>query len=138
MRRLAAYEDYGLRLLTDHGVRVAHPYGVVELIPNHEYLVVTELFEDAEKLGVPVVDDTVIDDGLRLVRRMWDIGVAHRDIKPANLLVGHGRLRLVDVSNLQIRPSRGAGVDLANMMLTLALVSYPIRSTRGAAVLHAG
>ena len=29
------------------------PYGVVELTPNHEYLVVTELFEDAAKLGDP-------------------------------------------------------------------------------------
>jgi serine/threonine protein kinase len=59
---------------------------------------------------------------------MWDIGVAHRDIKPANLLVRGGRLQLVDVSNLQIRPSPWRqAVDLANMMLTLALVTYPDR-----------
>jgi tRNA A-37 threonylcarbamoyl transferase component Bud32 len=128
VRRLAAYEDYALRFLDDHGVPVAHPYGVVELTPSHEYLVVTELFEDAAKLGDPAVDDTVIDDGLRLVRTMWDIGVAHRDIKPANLLVCGGQLQLVDVSNLQIRPSPWRqAVDLANMMLTLALVTYPER-----------
>ena len=67
-----------------------------------------------------------MDDGLRLVRTMRDIGVAHRDIKPANLLVRHGRLQLVDVSNLEIRPSSWRqAVDLANMMLTLSLVSYP-------------
>jgi hypothetical protein len=126
VRRLAAYEDYALRFLSDHGMHVAHPYGVVELMPNHEYLVVTELFEAADKLGVPAVDETIIDDGLRLVRTMRGIGVAHRDIKPANLLVRHGRLQLVDVSSLQIRPSSWRqAVDLANMMLTLALVSYP-------------
>jgi hypothetical protein len=126
VRRLAASEDYALRFLDDHGVRVAHPYGVVELVANHEYLVVTELFEHAAKLGGPVVDDTTIDDGLRLVKRMWDIGVAHRDIKPANLLVVDGRLQLVDASSLEIRPSSWRKtVDLANMMLTLSLVSYP-------------
>jgi hypothetical protein len=33
VRRLAAYEDYALRLLADHGVRVARTYGLVELTP---------------------------------------------------------------------------------------------------------
>ena len=124
VRRLAAYEDYALRFLTDHGVRVAEPFGIVELTANHEYLVVTELFEGAAPLGASPVDVTVIDEGIELVRTLWDIGVAHRDIKPANLLVRDGHLQLVDVSNLQIRPSPWRqAVDLANMMLTLSLVT---------------
>ena len=126
VRRLAAYEDYALRLLDDHGVPVAHSLGVVELIPNEEYLLVTELFEDASKLGELPVTDTVIDSGLGLVHRLREIGVAHRDIKPANVLVRHERLQLVDVSNLEVRPSSWrSSIDLANMMLTLALVTYP-------------
>ena len=35
---------------------------------------------------------------------MWDVGLAHRDIKPANLMVQHGRLRLIDVFFVQVRP----------------------------------
>jgi hypothetical protein len=63
---------------------------------------------------------------LQLVRRFWDICVAHRDIKPANLLVQRGRLQLVDVSGLEIRPTPWRqAVDLANMMLTLALQTDP-------------
>jgi hypothetical protein len=42
VRRLAAYEDYALRLLADHEVRVARTYGLVELTPNQEYMLVTE------------------------------------------------------------------------------------------------
>jgi serine/threonine protein kinase len=68
------------------------------------------------------VEETVIDDGLRLVRHLWDAGFAHRDLKPANLLVVGGRLQLVDVSALEVRPSPWRqAVDLANMMLCLAL-----------------
>jgi serine/threonine protein kinase len=70
----------------------------------------------------------VIDDGLLLIRRFWDIGVAHRDIKPANLLVQRGRLQLVDVSGLEVRPTPWRqAVDLANMMLTLAVQTDPER-----------
>jgi hypothetical protein len=79
VRRLATYEDYALRLLADHQVRVAHTYGVVELTPNQEYLLVTEFFEHARNLGDAEVDDQVIDEGLAMVRTFWDIGVAHRD-----------------------------------------------------------
>ena len=87
VRRLAAYEDYALRLLADYGVRVARTYGLVELTPNQEYMLVTEFFENARNLGDSQVDEQVIDEGLAMVRTFWDIGVAHRDIKPANLLV---------------------------------------------------
>jgi membrane-associated phospholipid phosphatase len=122
VRRLAEYEDYALRYLAMNGLEVAHTYGIVELTPNREYMLVTEFFEDSKNLGDSEIDDAVIDEGLQLVRTFWDIGVAHRDIKPANLLVQRGRLQLVDVSGLEIRPTPWRqAVDLADMMLTLAL-----------------
>ncbi len=59
-----------------------------------------------------------------MIRRMWHLGVAHRDIKPANLMVQDGHLRLIDVFFVQVRPSPWRqAVDLANMMLVLALRS---------------
>lgn len=128
VRRLIAYEDYALRLLDDDGFTVAHTYGVVELTPNREYLLATQFFEGAETLGHAEVTDEVIDGGLELVRRLWDSGLAHRDIKPANLLVVEGALQVIDVSGLEIRPSPWReAVDLANMMLVLALRSNPDR-----------
>jgi membrane-associated phospholipid phosphatase len=128
VRRLVTYEDYALRLLAMNDVKVARTWGVVELTPNSEYMLVTEFFEDSKNLGDSEIDDAVIDEGLGLIRRFWDIGVAHRDIKPANLLVQRGRMQLVDVSGLEVRPSPWReAVDLANMMLTLALQSDPGR-----------
>jgi tRNA A-37 threonylcarbamoyl transferase component Bud32 len=122
VRRLIEAEDYALRLLDDLGFRVAHSYGIVELTPNEEYLLVEEFFEGAETLGHAEVTDQVIDEGIALVRRMWDAGLSHRDIKPANLLVVDGHLQLIDVSGLEVRPSPWRqAVDLANMMLVLAL-----------------
>jgi len=122
VRKLIAYEDYALRLLDDEGIKVAHTYGIVELTPDREYLLVTEFFEGAETLGHAEVDDQVIDDGITLVRALWDAGLAHRDIKPANLLVVNGHLQLIDVSGLEVRPSAWRqAVDLANMLLVLAL-----------------
>ena len=53
---------------------------------------VTEFFDGAEEIGDAEVDDQVIDEGLALIRRLWDAGIAHRDIKPANLLVLDGHL----------------------------------------------
>jgi tRNA A-37 threonylcarbamoyl transferase component Bud32 len=126
VRRLVAYEDYALRLLDDLGIRVATSYGIVELTPNREYMLVTEFFEGSKTLGESEVDDTVIDEGMDLVRTFWDQGLAHRDIKPANLLVRDGHLQLVDVSGLEVRPTPWRqAVDLANMMLTLALRDDP-------------
>ncbi len=128
VRRLVTYEDYALRFLDDNGVPVAHSFGIVELTPNQEYMLVTGFFENARNLGDSEIDDTVIDEGLSLVRTFWDIGVAHRDIKPANLLVRGRHLQLVDVSGLEIRPSPWRqAVDLSNMMLTLALRTDPDR-----------
>ena len=128
VRRLATYEDYALRLLDDYGIGVARSYGMVELTPNKEYMLVTEFFEHARNLGDAQIDEVVIDEGLQMMRRFWDIGVAHRDIKPANLLVKDGHLQLVDVSGLEVRPSPWRqAVDLSNMLLTLALRTDPER-----------
>ena len=91
-------------------------------------MLVTEFFEDAKTLNESEVTDAVIDDGLSLVRALWDAGIAHRDVKPANLLVVGGRLQLVDVSALEVRPSPWRqAIDLANMMMVLALRTDPDR-----------
>jgi len=126
VRRLIDYEDYALRLLDDEGFRIAKTYGVVELTPNREYLLPTEFFADSSTLGHAEVTPEVVDQGLALVRRLWDAGLAHRDIKPANLLMVDGHLQLIDVSGLEVRPSPWRqAVDLANMMLVMALRTDP-------------
>jgi tRNA A-37 threonylcarbamoyl transferase component Bud32/membrane-associated phospholipid phosphatase len=126
VRRLVQQEDYALRLMHGAGVRSPEPFGIVEITPEREYLVVTEFFEDAIELGDAEVDEAIIDDGLRIIRRLWDAGLAHRDIKPANLLVRHGRLHLIDVFFAEVRPSPWRqAVDLANMMLVLATRASP-------------
>jgi hypothetical protein len=97
---------------------------VVELTPEREYLLVTEFFDGASELNETEVDDRVIDDGLRIIRKLWDAGLAHRDIKPANLLVRDGRMLLIDVAFTELCPTPWRQtVDLANMMLCLALRS---------------
>ena len=122
VRRLVQYEDYTLRLLRDVGVATAQPMGIVELTPEREYLLVTEFFDGAEEISEAVVNDRVIDEGLALIRRLWDVGVAHRDIKPANLLVRDSELLVIDVAFVQVRPSPWRqAIDLANMMLVLAV-----------------
>jgi membrane-associated phospholipid phosphatase/tRNA A-37 threonylcarbamoyl transferase component Bud32 len=124
VRRLVQYEDYVLRVLSDAGLPVAHPLGIVEITPEREYLLVNEFFEGAREIGEPevVVDDAIIDQGLWAVRRMWEIGLAHRDIKPANLMVRDGTLFVIDTAFAEVRPSPWRqAVDLANMMLVLGL-----------------
>jgi tRNA A-37 threonylcarbamoyl transferase component Bud32 len=128
VRRLVQQEDYALHKLHLAGLPTPRPYGVVELTPEREYLLVSEFFDGAVELGDAEVDDQVIDDGLGIVRKLWDAGLAHRDVKPANLLVRDGRLLLIDVAFVQVRPSPWRqAVDLANMMLCLALRSSPQR-----------
>jgi tRNA A-37 threonylcarbamoyl transferase component Bud32/membrane-associated phospholipid phosphatase len=126
VRRLVQQEDYALQKLYLAGLPSPRPYGVVELTPEREYLLVTEFFAGATELGEAEVTDQVIDDGLGMIRKLWATGLAHRDIKPANLLVRQGRLLLIDVAFVEVRPSPWRqAVDLANMMLCLALRSSP-------------
>jgi membrane-associated phospholipid phosphatase/serine/threonine protein kinase len=122
VRRLAEYEDYAARIFTDVGIPTAKSYGIVELTPEREYLLVTEFFDDAQEIGDATIDDEVIDECLTIVRRLWDAGLAHRDIKPANILVRHDHVLLIDVAFVQVRPSPWRqAVDLANMMLVLGV-----------------
>ncbi len=124
VRRFVEYEDYALRLMQDFGLPTPEPYGIVEITPEREYLIVMEFFAGAVEIDEAEVTDDVIDQGLNLIRRLWDAGLAHRDIKPANLMVEDGQLRLIDVFFVQVRPSPWRqAVDLANMMLVLALRS---------------
>jgi tRNA A-37 threonylcarbamoyl transferase component Bud32 len=126
VRRFVQQEDYALALMQRAGVPSPEPYGVVELTPEREYLVVCEFLDGATEISQAQVDDAIIDQGLVIIRRLWEAGLAHRDIKPANLLVRDGRLYLIDVFFTEVRPSPWRqGVDLANMLLVLALRSEP-------------
>ena len=128
VRRLVQYEDYMLRLMRDANLPTQQPFGIVEITPEREYLLVTEFFDNAKEISEADVDRSVIDQGLLIVRQMWDAGLAHRDIKPANLLVREGRLLVIDSAFGQVRPSPWRqAVDLGNMMLVLALRTDPTR-----------
>jgi len=122
VRRLVEYEDYMLLLLDRAGLPSPRTYGFVEITPEREYMIVTEFIEGARELGDADVTDSVIDDALLAVRKMWDAGLAHRDIKPANVLVKDGSIVLIDPAFATVRPSAWRqAVDLANMMLILGL-----------------
>jgi tRNA A-37 threonylcarbamoyl transferase component Bud32 len=126
VQRLVQQEDYALRVCRDARLPSPHPYGFVELTPDWEYMLVTEFFDGAVELGEAEVTEAIIDDGLGIIRKLWHAGLAHRDVKPANLLVRDGRVLLIDVAFVENRPSPWRqAVDLANMMLCLALRSTP-------------
>jgi tRNA A-37 threonylcarbamoyl transferase component Bud32 len=126
VKRLVQQEDYALALMQRAGLPSPRPYGIAQLTPEREYLIVFEFIEGATEIGQAEVDDAIIDQGLAIVRRLWDANLAHRDIKPANLLVREGKLYLIDVFFAEIHPSPWRqAVDLANMMLCLALRSSP-------------
>ncbi len=124
VRRLVEYEDHLLRLMRDAGLPTPAPHGFAEITPEREYIILMEFFDGAREMRQIQVDDQVIDDALRVVRRMWDAGMAHRDIKPSNVLVRGSRVLLIDVAFAAVRPTPWRqAVDLANMMLTLTLGS---------------
>ena len=126
VRRLVEYEDHLLRLSRDAGLPTPAPFGIVELTPEREYVLVMEFFDGAREIDAVELTDAQIDDALHVVRRMWAAGVAHRDIKPSNLLVRDEQVLLIDVAFATVRPTPWRqAVDLANMMLTLALRSSP-------------
>ena len=126
VKRLVQQEDYALALMQRAGLPSPKPYGIAQLTPEREYLIVFEFIEGAREIGDVQVDDAIIDQGLAIVRRLWDANLAHRDIKPANLLVRDNKLYLIDVFFAEIHPSPWRqAVDLANMLLCLALRSSP-------------
>jgi membrane-associated phospholipid phosphatase/tRNA A-37 threonylcarbamoyl transferase component Bud32 len=133
VRRFVQYEDYTLRLMQDMTLPVPAPYGIVEITPEREYLIVMEFFDGAVEISDANVDDGIIDEGLLLIRKMWNAGLAHRDVKPGNLMVRGGSVLLVDAFFVQVRPSPWRqAVDLGNMMLVLAVGSDPERVYRRA------
>ncbi|HET7519170.1 MAG TPA: phosphatase PAP2 family protein, partial [Actinomycetes bacterium] len=75
VRRLVQQEDYALHKLHFAGLPTPRPYGFVELTPDREYLLVFEFFDGAVELGEAEVDDAVIDDGLGIIRKLWDAGL---------------------------------------------------------------
>jgi tRNA A-37 threonylcarbamoyl transferase component Bud32/membrane-associated phospholipid phosphatase len=128
VRRLVQYEDYLALVMNDFGIPCAKTYGFVEITPEREYLLVTDFLEGGTEITEADVDDAVIDESLAMIRRMWEVGVAHRDVKPANIMVRDGHVYLIDLAFAEIRPSPWRqAVDLANMMLVLALRTDPDR-----------
>jgi tRNA A-37 threonylcarbamoyl transferase component Bud32 len=126
VRRLIQHEDYMLYVIRAAGVDCQEPIGIIEITPDREYLLVTEFLEDAVEISEAEITEELIDQGLELVRSLWRAGLAHRDIKPSNIMVQRDRLRIIDVAFGQVRPSPWRqAVDLANMMLVLALGSSP-------------
>ena len=125
VRQLVEHEDYMLRVLRDAGIPTVRPRGFVELDPEREYVILMEFLHGAEEADADAdVDETVIDDALGVIDRMWSRGIAHRDVKPSNVMLRHGKVHLVDVAFAQLRPSEWRQVvDLANMMLLLALAT---------------
>jgi hypothetical protein len=81
VRRLVQQEDYVLFLMQRANLPCPTPYGFVELTPEREYLLVTEFLDGAMELGGAPVDDRIIDDGLGIIRKLWDAGLARQASK---------------------------------------------------------
>ncbi|MCP3857783.1 MAG: hypothetical protein GY698_24180 [Actinomycetia bacterium] len=126
VRRLIQHEDYMLHVIRAAGVDCQEPFGIVEMTPDREYLLVTEFLEGGVEISEAEITEELVDQGLEIIRRLWRAGLAHRDIKPSNIMVQGDQLRIIDVAFAQIRPSPWReAVDLANMMLVLALGTSP-------------
>src|SRR5919206_3030108 len=72
VRRIVEYEDHMLRLMRDAGIRIAKPYGIVEITPEAEYMLITEFFDGAIEIGKAEIDEGIIDQGLDLVLKLWN------------------------------------------------------------------
>ena len=128
VRRLVQHEDYMLHVMERNGIPSARPMGIVEITPEREYLLVTEFLDGAAEITDVEVTDAMIDEALDTVGLLWSTGLAHRDIKPSNVMIRDGHVYLIDVAFAQVRPSPWRqAVDLANMMMVLALGSSPER-----------
>jgi tetratricopeptide (TPR) repeat protein/membrane-associated phospholipid phosphatase len=90
VRRLVEYEDYLLLTMRQAQIPSAEPYGIVEITPDREYLIVTEFLADAVEIGELEANESVMDSALMVVRRLWDEGLAHRDIKSWSATAGSG------------------------------------------------
>lgn len=136
VRRLVQYEDYLLRVMRDAELPSPRPYGIVEITPEREYLLLTDFVSGAHELLDAEITDDVISQCMAIVRKLWDSGLAHRDVKPSNLLVAKGKVHLIDVAFGEVRPSPWRqAVDLANMMMVLSLRTDP-RRVYEAALVH--
>jgi tRNA A-37 threonylcarbamoyl transferase component Bud32 len=114
-----------MRVMREADLPTPRSRGFAELWPEREYLILSDYLPRAEEADDVSITSEIIDQGLGVIRRMWDEGLAHRDIKPANILIRDGTLYLIDVAFGQVRPSAWRhAVDLANMMLVLALGSH--------------
>ena len=133
VRRLVEYEDYMLLMMAKAGLPSAESFGVVEITPEREYLLITEFLQDAREIGDAAITPQVIDESLQIVRQLWDVGLAHRDVKPSNLMVRDGHVHIIDVAFATLRPTPWRqAVDLANMMLVLGLHIDPEQVYRAA------
>lgn len=124
VRRIAEHEDYAARLMWSAGVAVPEPLGLVEITPGREYMLLSRFLEGGRRLSPENCSTPVIDSALQTIAAMWHTGLAHRDIKPGNIMVMEEEVYLVDHSFDEIRPTPWRqATDLANMMMTLALVA---------------
>ena len=129
VRRLVQQEDYALSLMQRAGLPSPAPFGFVETHPRARVPAGHRVLRRRRRAGRgrgrrPASSTTAWASSASC----GTPGLAHRDIKPANLLVRDGRMLLIDVAFVQTRPSPWRqAVDLANMMLCLALRSDPER-----------
>jgi hypothetical protein len=82
VRRFVQQEDYALALMQRAGLPSPQPYGIVELTPEREYLVVTEFLDGATEISQARVDDAIIDRAWRSSagcgRRAWRTATSSR------------------------------------------------------------
>ena len=128
IRHLVEHEDYMLRVAAEAGLAVPRTFGVVEVVPGREYLLLLEWLPDGLQLSSASVDgdDALSSQAISMMAHLRRMGIAHRDIKPANLVVSDGRLYLVDLSFAELHGSQWRrDADLGAMLMSLALFASP-------------